>query len=117
MNLCQDHWEKLKKAIDDRGLSRLCEKTSEGIFDRAIEGTFDPLLGSSGKIFQNALDIVGLDLMRPGEDGKPPCPVCYLVKHCQCGLEHCHFGSWIEAAADGALSYARENNLVPSTPV
>lgn len=123
MNICDDHWAKLKQAIADRGLDHLCAKTGEAAMEKVVadlEGRqvpFDPLLGSSTAIFNNALQAVGLVLLNADpETGKPPCPLCYLIANCQCRLgDSCDIHRWIDHASDAALDHARELGLVATS--
>lgn len=120
MNLCEKHWEELKQAIKDRGLYHLVAKSPEEATQNAVdslegkEPPFDPLMSASNMIFSHALDAVGFDVMRPEEGAdKPPCPICHMLKVCSCGRgDGCDINNWIKYAADGALQYAREKQLV-----
>jgi hypothetical protein len=119
VNLCQKHWDELKQAIKDRGLFHLVPSTMEEAAQNAVaslegqEGRFDPLMGASNTIFKNAFHAIGLPLLEPGDSGKPPCPICFLLQECPCkkGAD-CDINNWIKYAADGALDYAREQKLV-----
>lgn len=126
MNLCEQHWAQLKKAIDERGLTHLISKDGVEAATRLVKGveegeasaeTFDPLMGASLMIARNMMICLGdgaLALLAVQPDaGCPPCPLCYGIEHCHCGLPVCDFLTWIDKAADGALAHARELKLVP----
>lgn len=108
MKFCQDHHDKLKKAIDDRGLTRFIAKDGKTAFDltvrqlqRTDESKGDPLLNAYWAIVNNALSVIGLDLMAQNADGSDKCPICVL-KTCGCSDPGCaeRFEKWIEHAAD-----------------
>jgi hypothetical protein len=109
VQFCQDHWDRLRAAIDARGLSALVPETGEQAaanltaelaHGRTVD-TFDPLMSAMFAIFSNAMDAIAraggspLYLMGDGPEdpvegyglihaGKtwPRCPLCYL------GLAH-----------------------------
>lgn len=111
MKICQTHWEALKVAIDERGLSKFIAQSGTEAAKR-IEGqlkgqtdatTFDPLLNANFVIMGNAVSIGGLYLMT-GE----LCPMCESEAHNSHPAEW-----WINHAADDQLALARELKLVP----
>lgn len=132
MNLCQAHWDRLCAAISARGLDSLVSKSGEEIHAKVTteltqpdvdkRRTFDPLMGASFAIINNALSNTpaGLALLQPGEDGKPPCPLCYINKARHeaaqaaraAGQEwgraddQAFYDGWIERAADDAREHA-----------
>lgn len=99
MNMCQGCWDKLREAIDKRGLSSLVsdsgEKAAE-IIARAANGepesidNFDPLLNAWGSICSNGMEAIQriggnpmIIMAPPGapvdELGDwPRCVICYL---------------------------------------
>jgi hypothetical protein len=113
VKFCATHWSALRQAIHDRGLSDLVSKSTEEVMGRTVEElkagetsktTFDPLMGAHNAIVSRALDIAGLSLMAPNEDGSQRCPLCWIQKghdeHCQeIGCKH-SFEPWIGYAAD-----------------
>lgn len=105
MRFCQDHWDRLRAAIDERGLSHLIAPDGETavaqIKQELEQGpsavTFDPLMSAHWAIVSNAMDTITragaspLYLMTagpedpvegygPAGDGRtwPRCPLCYL---------------------------------------
>lgn len=108
MRFCDDHWGRLRAAIEGRGLGHLIAQGGERAalnFSRELAAgkqtiaTFDPLMGAHWSIVSNAMKTVEraggnpLYLMGdgpedeveiPGGEGKtwPRCPLCYL------GLAH-----------------------------
>jgi hypothetical protein len=106
MNFCQGHWDMLKKAIDDRGLTDLVAPDGETVAamlakqiedGKATPTTFDPLMGAMFAISNNAADLVQkqggnpLYVMVasdeeqpiegiPGYEGRtwPFCPLCHI---------------------------------------
>lgn len=121
MRFCMPHWEKLRAAIDDRGLSHLVSRNGQQAmqsFVKDIEGTadplldFDPLLAANNMIWSKALEVGGLSIMAPNEDGTDRCPICWLTaEHTRtCTDPACpqDFERWIEYAADGVKRHVDE---------
>jgi hypothetical protein len=118
MKFCKSHWDELRKALDDRGLMNLVAKDSQQLMDKMAKeiadgqpsaATFDPLIGAHNAILSNALDIVGLDLMMPNDDGSDKCPLCYAITNCRCNRgDECDFRKWIDYAADEQLQVAKD---------
>lgn len=116
MEFCTEHWDALKEAIDERGLSHLIAKDGEravvNLQEELDSGltikNFDPLMSSHWAIVSNVFDAVGLDLMLPDEDGEERCPLCFM-NECHalyCEDENCEredFDDWIQYAADDSL--------------
>lgn len=110
MKFCEDHWTKLRTAIDERGMTKLVSKSGEEAARRTTEGGFDPLMGAHNSIVSNALERAGLELMNANPDGSERCPMCFLGSHC----ENCAVivETWIGKAADGALEEATSLGLL-----
>jgi hypothetical protein len=120
MKICDSHWQQLKKAIDDRGLSRFVSKDGEHAAQNMIaqQGTdtkdnYDPLMFATYAIWGNSIEAFGLDIMRP----EAPCPLCVLDKHVkECTEEGCNMkqsgSDWIGFAADGQIDAATELGLL-----
>ena len=112
MNICQKHWDRLREALKERGLEKFGAKTSEDAFRnlvtdlevRGIENDFDPLMGCNNMIAIEALGRIGLELLRPDESGKPPCPICMCCK--------LHEDWWIYGPADAMLKEAQDKGLI-----
>lgn len=126
MKFCEKHWERLKGAIDDRGLKPFCATSSEDMGKRMkadLEAaevgreppatTFEPLMGAHNAILSNTLRAAGLEVMFTKADGSEWCPVCFLMT-CPCGDPACaaKYEGWIERAADDMLAAAKELGLV-----
>lgn len=131
MRFCQSHWDKLRAAIDARGLTPLVAKNGREAAGRVarrekaghvILDDYDPLLEAHNMILGEALRIAGIELLV-----SDLCPVCEAVLH----LSACPTGTctpapgatveeraaaaekmWIDAPADAALAFAREKGLV-----
>lgn len=106
MKLCDDHWAKLRAAIDERGLSGFISSDGEAATKILAEqltnpdapatvDNFDPLMNANMAIWSNTMGTLGpnaMYLMTEGEpdpvDEKqyplaagrtwPKCPICYL---------------------------------------
>jgi hypothetical protein len=120
MKICQEHWNKLKQAIELRGLSHLvagnAEKATQMLLAQSdptasFKDTFDPLLAANFSIWNNALEAFGLEMMAEGA----PCPLCLMDDHAEkCTEPTCKKNSgsdWIEFAADGQLEVAQQKGL------
>ncbi len=134
MKMCQDHWTKLRHAIQARGLGDRVAGSGQEAAKQAIEELegkpktrqyYDPLIGAHNSIVCNAMDMLknlGLNplplLCSDPEHPEWECPICYLnylsEEHDRtCTNPDCtkekgvHFESWIDKAADGAAEYAK----------
>lgn len=124
MKICQPHWDRLRAAIDARGLSHLVAKSGEECVGRVarelkqgqpIADEYDPLMSCNWMIFEQALRCGGIRLMGTPPEGGEYCPICEAVKAlaAQDGTtEEEALKEWIDGPADGALAYAREKGLV-----
>lgn len=77
MKICQKHWDKLRKEIDDKGLSHLIAKNGKDAIKNIVEGepSYDPLMAANMMIWERAIKSYGLEIMNR-EDGKC-CPICF----------------------------------------
>jgi hypothetical protein len=80
MQFCQDHWDRLRAKIAERGLSALVPDSGEKAvanLREQLEGepasvdNFDPLMGSMWAIVSNLMDTFGLVVLID-----PGCPLC-----------------------------------------
>ncbi len=111
MRICTDHWAKLRKAIDDRGLSHLVAKTGEEAHAAIIEqlqgaenkAAFDPLMNANFAIWSAFLEDAGLaGLAFEG------CPLCEVAKS-----DHPHLDDeWIRGSTNDQLEHARSLGLI-----
>lgn len=120
MEICKPHWDALRTAIEDRGLSHLVAKDAAANaknLQAQMSGTdddsnYDPLMAAYWAITSNSLQVWGLDSMQPDFG----CPLCALDQHsAECTDEKCPKDTgttWIGYAADGQLSIATEKGLV-----
>jgi hypothetical protein len=122
LKICDDHWKKLRAAIELRGLSHLVIGSPEKAVNvlaaqasdsQGFKDTYDPLMAANFAIWNNALEAFGLNMMV--DDA--PCPLCLMDDHAaECTEPDCKKNSgldWIEFAADGQLEVARQKGLVP----
>ena len=116
MKFCQDHWDRLRAAIDERGLSDLVAKGGEraviNLKSELEDGpsivNFDPLMGAHWAIVNNAMNVLGLAVMAPAENGDGQCPLCLLNAWHEdvcadpaCTLPKVNgYDGWIDRAAD-----------------
>lgn len=117
MKICQAHWDALRAAIDERGLSHLIaadgRKPAEAIV-RELEGhpeprDWDPLMSANWAIHSQALQCGGLYLMGEDENGREYCPLCEAEKRGGEGTAN----EWVNGCSDAMLAHAREMKLVP----
>lgn len=116
MKFCMPHWDRLKQAIEDRGLTKLVHSSGEAVVDsmvREVEGNatpgdFDPLANATWAIYGAYIRDVGLAAMMVSEDGKEVCPLCG-VKSARDDMDD----NWINGSADQQLDHARSLGLMP----
>ena len=113
MCICQVHWDRLRKAIEERGLSHLVAKTSEEaieVVQEELQGNpdapFDPLMSCNWMIMGQATKMLGLSVFNQKEDGSDQCPICAVRD----AIEN----DYINGPAEAALQEARDRKLVPS---
>jgi hypothetical protein len=120
MKLCQSCWDKLKAAIEQRGMLHLVAKSGEAASKQLaaqLSGgvsadNYDPLMAANFAIWKQSLSSFGLGMM--SEDA--PCPLCFKTEiETSCSDPNCNKQTgemWIEFAADEQLAYCREKGLV-----
>lgn len=133
MRFCQRHWDRLRAAIDERGLTPFIAKDGGQAMSNMLtelqggEHVFDPLMGAHWAIANNAMagTPAGLSLLQPNEDGTPRCPLCYINgerhRHAQedpANFERADdtefYSEWIERAADDQREKAIKLGKIPS---
>lgn len=112
MQFCQSHWNKLRAAIAERGLSDLVSGSGREVMTRLAGGGFDPLMGAHNRLIAALVSVAGPGLMTI--DG---CPICEGNKAHDEGCDDptCRpnwYDAWIDNAADDALAEARRRGLV-----
>lgn len=112
MQICQEHWDAIRKALDERGIGHLGAKNAQEavaaivteLEGRGDENDFDPLMGCNNMIFAKGLEVLGIGLMAPKEDGGQRCPICEALAS--------YRDWWINGPADCMLKEAKEKGLV-----
>lgn len=126
MKFCQPHWDKLRVAIDARGLTKHVSPSGEDAaarlrkqleagamgakaIDSALRESFDPLMAAHNAITYNAVETRGLAVLQ--NEG---CPLCFLNEQHKrdFGSDGTFFEEWIDKAADEQLNLARKLGLV-----
>jgi len=123
MHFCTDHWDRLRKAIEERGLASLVPDSGEKAASnmaRELEGersidTFDPLMNAHWAIVNNLMAIASNPIAVMQHDG---CPLCLAneTHEAQCTDPDCEgprdtmFDSWIDKAADEQVEVWKELN-------
>jgi len=110
--MCQDHWDRLRKALDDRGIGHFGAKNADDakrtiitqLEGRDDECEFDPLMACWQMIYAEGMKRCGLELMQPNADGSEKCPICESQRQ---------YGEWwINGPADAMLKEAKDKGLV-----
>lgn len=132
MKFCQPHWDRLRAAIDVRGLSHLVAKDGADCAGRLqrelregkpIVDEYDPLMSCHWMIFNEALRQGGMGLLGTPPEGGSYCPICEAVKATKEPYDELPPGAtlqervekwWIDGPADAALAFCREKGLVPT---
>lgn len=134
MNICQDHWDQLRAAIDLRGLGSLVADDGEHVIDNLIgemtEGrsidNYDPLVAAWCAIANNGMEFIAHYGGNPVASMLPNCPeyarciICYpnwmLDEHTKacpdlddCGARNMPRWEWmIDRAADDQVEVWKE---------
>lgn len=114
MQFCQDHWDRLRAKIAERGLSTLvCEDGNEAVAKSAAQlngapltvDNFEPLMGAMWAIVANLMDTFGVVVMMD-----PGCPLCSAnqAHRDQCQAPECAAG---EFAFDYMLDRAADDQV------
>lgn len=106
--ICQAHWDRIRKALEERGIGHLGAKSGQAAIaavvteleGRGDENEFDPLMGCNNMIWTKGLEVCGLDLMT-GEERK--CPICEAIRRYETW--------WIDGPANSMLEVAKEKGL------
>ena len=122
MEICKDHWEKVRQAIADRGMDHLGARGGEQALENIkaeLEGEetpFDPYMTVNMMIWNRALQMGGLYLMELREDGSHYCPVCEALLHMEPPegkTKEDQERFWIDGPVNAALEEAREKGAIP----
>jgi hypothetical protein len=113
VNWCKPHWDKLRQAIQDRGLDKFGAKDGNEVITEIVsqiegnEETFDPLLGSWSRI--NVAMVKSLQRLGRGQEAlQLRCPCCILVEDGQPQT----VDNWINGVTDEAKLYAIDQGLM-----
>ncbi len=112
MKFCQEHWNGLRAAIEERGLTHLVARGGKEAVEslareargEATKDDFDPLMAAHNMILGQFVEDIGLAAF----DGEK-CPLCEVEKS-RAGLAK----NWTDGSADSALEMARELGLAPA---
>ncbi len=110
MSICKPHWDKLRVAIEHRGMSHLVAKSGQEAMNNIkaeLDGTkkkgdYDPLMDCNNMIWSRGLECGGLRML-----SGDICPICEATKHDEKETV------WIDGPADAALAHCRELGLMP----
>lgn len=121
MKICADHWQMMRKAIDDRGMTGLVNQSGEAMLEsqvaeiegRATDKDFDPLMSMFWHWMNNALRSGGLWVMGEDPSGKNDgqyCPVCLFAEFQDDFVAEKSIGD----VADQMRAYCIEKGLIPA---
>lgn len=117
MKFCQAHWDRLRTAIEIRGLGHLIapsgaeamERAAQELDGTATDATYDPLMAAHWMIVSRVTELGGLYLMTGDY-----CPICEAIKgHSQAMVSEQVEAHYIDGPADAVLAYCRDKGLSP----
>jgi hypothetical protein len=111
MKFCMPHWDRLQKAIEEKGMKHLIHASAEAAHEsviRQLEGhedktDFDPLLNATWAIYGQFIQNVGLAAM-VGDI----CPLCDVDARGPSSSQN-----WIDGSTADQLKHARHLGLIP----
>lgn len=118
MKFCQPHWDRLKTAIESRGLGHLIASNGREAHARTVAdlkgesdlSDYDPLMSAHWEIVSAATEYVGLALYNGDA-----CPVCEVLKVYPPIPEGHRYASnesyFIDGPADAALEFCRAQGI------
>ena len=129
MKFCTAHWEALKEGVRSRGMWHLVAQSGEDAaanMAQELQGgeeVFDPLMGAhwriANRVLQNLAKSQGPEAAL-GAVGDPDfCPLCAVQQSYESyGEAHrppaaLDAQGWVDTTLDSALTYAREQGLIP----
>lgn len=104
MQICGDHWQRLRDALTERGLGDLVSPNGDELKFKIEAGGFDPLFDAHLAIIENLVRWIG-----PGLLALPGCPICFgneqhaekcVDPDCDDPKSPTYFDSFITHAAD-----------------
>lgn len=106
MPWCQEHWDQLRKTIEDKGLGVFIAKDGQELANKITskdENAFDPLFGSMIRINMKMMQSPGFV-----REYISKCPLCTLI---DCGQPKL-VANWLNGVTSEALEYAVQEGLV-----
>lgn len=122
MQICKEHMERLRKAVEDKGVGHLISDEFDVILNRIREeflgnpprDSYDPLTHAIYTLMSNALLYGGGYLLMQQPDGSYLCPCCEVNHHIPEGIEGNSADEWfISNASEDGYRGAEKNGLVP----
>jgi len=110
MKFCQLHWDDLRKAVNDKGMSHLVAQSGEDAMESMVNqikgedtsSDFDPLMGAWSAITSQFMQDLGMAAF----DGDK-CPLCEVEKSLEGRAQN-----WIDGSTTVQLNHARELGLI-----
>lgn len=117
MQFCKEHWERLREAINNKGLGHLVSNSGKELFERTTKELHggvsipDPLFMAHNMIISAALNDGGLEIMMPDENGNKKCPLCEVKKNPVDDTENLD-EEWIEGSTQDVLDYYQKQGII-----
>lgn len=121
MKFCAPHWQKMRDAVRERDMERFIARSPEAAMRRlhdemtgtAAPDDFDPLMWMNNILWSKLLELGGINLMMPNEDGSDRCPLCFMneAHKAACEVPDCTYTHdiAIDWAANAAKAYVDEH--------
>ncbi len=118
MQICDKHWQDIRTALDNLGLTPLIASSGEeleGRLNAMIAGgsvdikTYDPLMVANMAISKQALEQGGLYMLGAKEDGTDYCPLCELAAHTDPDAP----AEWIKGCTEAIKANCDEAGITP----
>lgn len=121
MKICQEHWDKLRDAVDEAGMGHLRIKDDKEAFDHVVnqaagkEVKFDPLMMAHNVVSGHALKVFGLAIAHKHDRGTNDghwCPLCVAKTEGDAWQNPNLDKEWIDGTVNGVKEYADKRGLL-----
>lgn len=119
MKICEPHWDLLRKAVDERGMTSLVARDGKAALDNMVAelqggapADFDPLMALNNHFWFEVLRCGGLYLMAQDPSGANDghyCPLCEFEKHSNGFVA----ADAVATVADQIAEHCRAQGLLP----
>ena len=113
MQMCQAHWDEIRKAVADRGMDHLVSKSGKEVADKMLRATdthsqtkenYDPLMDIHNNLVCAAMKAVGLSIL--SDEGCPLCTCNILSGKETLATE------WINSCSDYIMNMCLEKKFI-----